>query len=141
MRVADIGMSLVVNKGGSPVTQSGNYEVDEDYGVIYVLAGAAGISDNDALTINYTYAAVDAIEAFTQATPPERYVRFEGLNTVDGSMRLIEIPRAAFEPITGMELINEELGTVELNGNILPDLTITATDKSRYFRERRFAPA
>jgi hypothetical protein len=89
--------------------------------------------------IAYTHAGYDYVEAFTTGTPPEKYLRFEGLNTIDGDLRLVEIYRGAFDPLTGMEFINEELGSGEFGGNALPDLTITDTAKSKYFRERRIA--
>ena len=129
--------SVVVKKAGAPVTESGNWDRDDKFGTVYILAGSAALSDGDTVTIDYSYAARDKIEAFTQATAPERYLRFEGLNTVDGSFRMIEIPRGAFDPMTGMELINEELGGGEFSGSILPDLTIVNGD-SQYFREHRW---
>lgn len=130
--------SVVVNKSGSPVTEAGNWDYDADFGTIHVLPTASGLTDGDTVTVNYTYAGYSRLEAFTQSTSPERYLRFEGLNTVDGSFRIIEIPRGQFDPLTGLEMINEELGSGEFNGTILPDLTITGNGLSQYFRELRF---
>lgn len=122
--------------GGSPYTEGTDYQADEGFGTIYTLAGGSMV-DGANVTVNYSHGAFDQIDAFTQFTAPEKYLRFEGLNTVDGSLRLIEIPRASFDPLTGMEMINEELGSGEFNGSVLPDLTITAAGASQYFRERR----
>lgn len=130
--------AVVVEEGGTPLVEGTDYAVDEGFGTVYPLATGAGV-DGDTWDIAYTYGAYDQIDAFTQATPPERYLRFEGLNTVDGSLRLIEVPRSAFDPLTGLEFINEELGAGEFAGTILPDLTITDASKSQYFRERRVA--
>jgi len=121
------------------IAAAGNWDYDDDFGTIYILAGAVGIADNDILLIDYTYAAYTKVEAFTVQTPPERYLRFEGLNTTDGSIRLLEIPRAAFDPLTGLEFINEELGQGEFGGSCLPDLTVVTAGVSRYFREKRAA--
>ena len=131
--------AVVVKKSAVSVAAAGNWDYDEDFGTIYINPAAVGLLDNDNITVDYTYAAYTKAEAFTVQTPPERYLRFEGLNTVDGSIRLVEIPRAAFEPLTGLEFINEELGSGEFNGNLLPDLTVVAQDVSRYFREKRAA--
>lgn len=129
--------AIVITKGGSSVAEAGNWDYDGGFGVVYVKSDAAGLADDDTVTIAYSYGAHSKIESFTQATPPERYLRFEGLNTTNGDLRLLEIPRAAFDPITGLEFINEELGSGEFNGNILPDLTITGNGLSQYFREKR----
>lgn len=117
---------------------SGEYDYDADFGTIYVHDDASP-ADGTVVTVDYTYAGHSKLEAFTQGTAPERYLRFEGLNTVDGSFRIIEIPRGSFEPMTGMELINEELGSGEISGTILPDLTIVTPGLSQYFRELRAA--
>lgn len=116
--------------------QDVDYLVDEGFGTVYPVA-AGNLVEGETVEISYTYGAFDQIDAFTQATPPERFLRFEGLNTVDGSLRLIEIPIAAFDPLTGLEFINEELGTGEFAGNIKPDLTIVEAGRSQFFRERR----
>lgn len=133
--------NVVVTKssGGGTAIAAQSYAVDEGFGTVYINAAASDVQAGDVLSFSYSYGAHETLEAFTQATPPERYLRFEGLNTVDGSLRLLEIPRAAFDPITGLEYINTEFGTGELNGSILPDLTVTDGTKSQYFRERRVA--
>lgn len=128
---------VVVKVGATTITEATNYDVDPGFGTVYIKSNAATILDDDVLLISYTYAGHDKLEAFTVQTPPERYLRFEGLNTVDGSLRLIEIPRAAFDPLTGLEFVNEELGSGEFGGNLLPDLTVTNNALSRYFREKR----
>lgn len=131
--------SVVVKKAAVTMVEGTDYQVDEGFGTVYILASGATIVDGDDLTISYTYADHTDLQAFTTGTPPERYLRFEGLNTVDGSLRLLEIPRAAFDPLTGLEYINEELGSGEFGGNALPDLTIVGAGKSQYFRELRVA--
>lgn len=131
--------SIVVRKAAATINEATNYDYDAGFGTIYIKATAADLVDNDVITIDYTYAAHDKLESFTVQTPPERYLRFEGLNTVDGSLRLVEFPRAAFDPLTGLEFINEELGTGEFGGNLLPDLTVVTAGVSRYMREKRAA--
>lgn len=129
--------SITITRSGSPVSEAGNWDHDPDFGTIYILAGSSTFVDGDIVSVSYTYAGYSRLEAFTQSTSPERYLRFEGLNTVDGSFRIIEIPRGQFDPLTGMEMINEEMGSGEFNGTMLPDLTITTAGRSQYFRELR----
>lgn len=129
--------ALVVKKGAATIAAASNYDHDPDFGTVYPLAGSADLLEDDDVLISYTYAGYDKLEAFTKQTPPERYLRFEGLNTANGEFRLIEIPRAAFDPLTGLEFINEELGSGEFGGNLLPDLTVVTAGVSRYFREKR----
>lgn len=133
--------NIVVKKAAVTVEEAGNYDKDEKFGTVYIAAAPAltTLLDGDTVLISYTYGTSKKLEAFTVQTPPERYLRFEGLNTVDGSFRLLEIPRSAFDPLTGLEYINEELGKGDFAGNLLPDLTVAATDVSRYFREHRFS--
>lgn len=131
--------AIVVKKAAATINEATNYDYDAGFGTIYIKATAADLQDDDTVTVDYTYAGHDKLEAFTVQTPPERYLRFEGLNTVDGSLRLVEIPRAAFDPLTGLEFINEELGSGEFGGNLLPDLTVSANNVSRYMREKRMA--
>lgn len=137
--VSDVVLTAIPAGGGAgTVVNAATYTIDEGFGTVYIPANSA-LTKGSKVTISYAHGKYDQIDAFTQGTPPERYLRFEGLNTVNGDLRLIEIPRAAFDPLTGLEFINEELGSGEFAGNVLPDLTITTKDNSQFFRERRVA--
>ncbi len=129
--------------GPTALVENTDYQIDLGFGTIYILAGTSVVDADpgEDITITYTYDDHDVLEAFTTGTPPERFVRFEGLNTVNGDLRLIDIPRAAFDPITGLQFINQDLGSGEFNGNILPDLTVVDPTKSKYFREKRIYAA
>lgn len=126
--------------GSVALVEGVDFAIDEGFGTVYILATSTVITADDTpVTVDYDHLGHDKIEAFTTGTPPERFLRFEGLNTVNGDLRMIDIPRAAFDPLTGLEFINQELGAGEFNGNILPDLTIVGSGLSQYFRERRIA--
>jgi hypothetical protein len=92
--------------------------------------------DGGALAVDYTYAAQKVIDALTTAAP-ERYLRFEGLNTLDGNEPVIlEVPRYQFDPAQAYALLNAQAGQVagfQLNGSILQDALITSG--SQYFRQ------
>lgn len=131
--------TINVAVGGTALVEGVDFTWDGGFGTVYILATSAVITTETAVEIDYAYGIQDYIEAFTTGTPPEKYLRFEGLNTIDGSLRLIEIPRAAMEPLTGLEYINENVGNGQFAGNILQDTTITTAGKSQYFREVRTA--
>lgn len=134
-------VSIETVTGPTPLVEGTDYTVDEGFGTIYISATSLVVNADPGETVNidYTFGAHDKIEAFTQGTPPERFLRFEGLNTINGDLRIIDIYRAAFDPLTGLEYINEELGKGDFAGNILPDLTVVNPLLSQFFRERRVA--
>lgn len=136
---------VVKTTDASPVTlvEGTDYIVDEGFGTIYpvptsTVVTAAGVK----VSVDYTHGAFDQVDVFTQAKAPERYLRFEGLNTLNGDLRLIEIPRAQFDPLTGLEFINDELGSGDFAGSILQDpFIVGGPGNSQFFRERRITSA
>lgn len=132
--------SLTITTGTTPTPLPiAEYEYDPQFGTIYIAADAASVDEDDGVevTVGYKYASSETLQALTQATQPERFVRFEGLNTLDGSSVVVEIPRAAFEPLQSLPLINEEFANVQMNGNILQDTKITTG--SKYYRQTYLA--
>lgn len=98
-----------------------DYTVDAKNGTISILVGSA-IVEGATLKVSYSYAGHGNLEAFTSAAAPERWLRFEGLNTVDNSRVIVDIFKAQFDPMTGYALLNDELGTADMKGTILADL-------------------
>lgn len=138
------GITITTVSGSTPLVDGTDYNYDAGFGTIYISAASTVVDpgEGELVNINYTYGNYDKLEAFTQGTPPERFLRFEGLNTVNGDLRLVDIFRGAFDPLTGLEFINEELGSGEFNGTILADTTKVAVGESQYFTERRvYAPS
>ena len=55
---------------------------------------------------------------------PERWIRFEGLNTADGNREVvIDLYRVAINPAKELSIITDELLKFELSGQVLADLT------------------
>lgn len=133
------GVSSVVVKD---VTDTTTYSATTDYvldarnGTITPLSTGT-IDEDDVLHVTYTYAGYTNLEAFTDSVAPERYLRFEGLNTVTGKAVIVDMMRAQFDPGTNYGLINEELGSIEIAGSILADPFVTSG--SRYFRQRNLS--
>lgn len=113
-----------------------DYTLDATNGTITPLTGG-GIAAGDLLHVAYTYAGYTQLDAFTSAAAPERWLRFEGLNTVDNSLVIVDIFKGQFEPLTGYGLLNEDLASVDMKGTILADTT--RTSGSKFFRQRNFS--
>lgn len=136
---------VVKTTAATPVTlaEGTDYIVDEGFGTIYPVVGSAIVTEAGvAVTVDYSHGAFDQVDVFTQSQAPEKYLRFEGLNTLNGDLRLIEIPRAQLDPLTGLEFINDELGSGDFSGSILMDPFIAGgIGNSQFFRERRISQA
>ena len=117
-----------------------NGYVDEAAGSIHVFTDAeqttkgatVNIADLDVLHIDFDNAASGQVEAF-QETSQERYLRFEGLNTIDGKAVLVELYKAQLDPLADYGLINEELGTLTITGSLLFD--DKQPEGSNFFRQ------
>ena len=73
------------------------------------------------LQVDYTYGAASSTAMLTQALP-ERWIRFEGLNTADGNREVvIDLYRVAINPAKELSLITDELLKFELSGQVLAD--------------------
>lgn len=91
------------------------------------------------VSASYEYEASDRLDALTSVQPPERYVRFHGINTIDDSLVLVEIPRAQFQPLQSFGLITEEVAQVQMTATILPD-NLLNDGGSRYYRQTKIVP-
>lgn len=102
-----------------------DYTLDTVNGVITPKAGGAiatAVASAPAdIKVDYSYGAALQVDAFTQASAPERWLRFEGINTVDNKSVIVDIFRAQFDPLTGYGLLNDDLGSVSMKGSILAD--------------------
>lgn len=123
----------ITNAAGSTTYVAGtDYILNATYGTITVPATGSAITEGQALRANYTYAAYNNMEAFMTGSAPERWIRFQGLNTADGSRVLLDVFRARLDPMTGLSLINDELSVPQMSMDILADAT--KTSGSQFFR-------
>ena len=134
------GAAGTASLGSSASTTLGtDYTIDADFGTIYPISTSVVFADGATVLVDYTTGIHDKVDALTSGVAPERYMRFEGLNTYDGSLVLLNCPRVALDPITGLEFINENFGKADFTGNILLDSTITSG--SQFFTQRNITPA
>lgn len=132
----------------TPLVEGIDYALDAPFGTLHWLDSAVATKITAVTTAaaqsvksNYSFGAVKRLEMFTEAVAPERYIRFEGLNGIDGSARLVEIWRSQIDPISGLDLITEDVANGEINFSMLRASGINGDNKSKYYRETRIAPA
>lgn len=121
--LAKQNVSSVVVKAGASTVPNTQYTVNEKHGSI-LFTDLTGITG--AITADYSYGAANVTAMFTQPLP-ERWVRFEGLNTADSNKEVvIDLYRVAINPAKDLSVIGTELMKFELSGQVLADLTKSA---------------
>lgn len=134
---AAVGSAVAVtNTNGT----NDKFEIDPQFGTIYIRDKTA-FPASSKVFVDYTYAALKRLDVFTNPVAEERFVRFEGINTVNGELVLLNIPRVTLDPIAGYQLITEELANAEFTGNILLDPTISAASGSQFMTQYNITPA
>ncbi len=136
--ISAVSVKDTAGGGGITYVLNTDYTIDAVNGVIIPVVGGAidtataTVADN--IYVSYTYASYVKVDAFTQANAPERWLRFEGINTVDGKKVIVDMFRAQFDPLTGYALLNEELGSVDMKGTVLADALQVGA--SKFFRQQ-----
>lgn len=102
---------------------STKYSVDAS-GVI-VFSDVAGMTGP--ITADYTNAASRQVGVFKTA-PPEKHIRVDGYNTArtvsgDFGRVVAEAFKTRLDPLENLGLINDEFGTMVINGSVLVDTT------------------
>lgn len=128
--------------GATALVEGIDYELDAPFGTVHWIATSTALlavdeTTPDVITAGYSYGGAIRLEVFTQAVAPERYLRFEGLNGVDGSVRLVEVWAAQMDPMSGLDFISEDIASGDISFNATLAKGITGDDKSRYVRETR----
>ena len=127
--------SVVVKKAAVTVPATGNYEVRPEG--LFVLDAATGISDADALTVDYAFAGYDVIEALTQSAPTLELM-FAGVNeAMEGAASTVELWRVRTGAVKNLGLINDDFAELEMEGEVLLDPTKTGVGLSKFFKVRQ----
>ena len=144
-KVLDLGYlkvsNVVVKDSGDTITYvlGDNYNLNADAGSLYIYTAAEqttasaanSIAEDDGLLISFDYAAQKVLDALTTAAP-ERWLRFEGLNTAKSNEPVIvNVFRFGLSPLEELALINEEISQMGVTGNALSDET--RSSGSKYF--------
>lgn len=119
----DVSSVVVKDSAGAPATlvAGTHYNVSSaKHGALQFLNVGTFVQP---FKVDYSYAGGTNIALFTQPAP-ERWLRFEGINTADNNKAvLIELYRAAFDPSKALDVITEDFGKLELAGACLYDST------------------
>ena len=124
---------------GTPATIDGltedtDFEVDYTGGLVRLIEGGAGqVGEAE---VGFAYPEQEHIEGLTNLTPPERFLRFVGLNTAaDCTPVVIDVYRVSVGPLTNLPLINTDIAQMPLNLGVLSDNT--RTEGSPFFTVRK----
>ena len=119
-----------VKKGATVLTENTDYEVRP--GGILILGGA--ISTGDDITISYTRAAADVVQALT-SSGKEYELLFDGLNEArSGKRTRVNAYRVKPGALQSLGLIGEEYGALEVTGKVLKDTTKVGAGISQYVK-------
>jgi len=103
-----------------PATQ---VQVHAKHGSVLILDATTGGPYVEPFTVDYAYGAAQSTAMFTRPLP-ERWIRFEGLNTADANREVvIDLYRVAINPAKELSIITDELLKFELSGQVLADLS------------------
>ena len=120
-----------VKKGATTFVANTDYEVRA--GGIYIIPTGA-IVDGDDITITYTKAATDVVQALT-GSGKEYELVFDGLNEArSGKKTRVTAHRVKIGALASLGLIGEEYAAIEATGKLLKDTSITGAGISQYFK-------
>jgi hypothetical protein len=122
--------------GLQSLAETTDFTLDAEYGMVDFLdANDVGLVSYESAYTHLGYLNVDALTETSQ----ERWLRFEGLNTIDGQAVVLDLFRASIDPLQGYALINEEIASIDLSGNILLDANRPTGDQ--FFQQRYVSTA
>jgi hypothetical protein len=117
--------AVQIQDSGSPpkTLPAAQYQVHARHGSVVILDATAGGPYVEPFTVDYAYGAAHSTAMFTRPLP-ERWIRFEGLNTADANREVvIDLYRVAINPAKELSIITDELLKFELSGQVLADLS------------------
>lgn len=119
----DVSNVVVTDNATGTVTyvEGTDYTVNAEVGSINVLS-TGNISDAELLDVDYDFGDQTEVRALTQSRKTYA-ARFEGLNTVDGKAVLVEINKVSPDLLKELALINDELGSAEIEASMYYDAT------------------
>ena len=124
--------SATLDDNGSPINTA-FYTIDASGVVVFTdVTGLTG-----PITADYTIANARQVGVFKTAAP-EVHVRLDGLNTAtsvggDFERTIVDMFKVRLDPAENFGLINDEFGTLVLNGSALTDTTKSAASATGQF--------
>jgi hypothetical protein len=122
--LAKQNVSSVFIKDSSPTPKTlpaSQYQLNAKHGSLLINDITTGGPYVEPFKADYAYGAAQSTAMFTQPLP-ERWIRFEGLNTADSNREVvIDLYRVAINPAKELSVITDELLKFELSGQVLAD--------------------
>ena len=119
-------VSAVVVRDASPTPQvlpATQYSLNARHGSLSINDITEGGPFVQPFQVSYSFGAAQSTAMFTQPLP-ERWIRFEGLNTANANREVvIDLYRVSINPTRELSLISDELMRFELSGRVLADLS------------------
>jgi len=124
----NVSSVVVKDSSATPKTlPAGQYSLNAKHGSLSITDKTTGGPFVEPFKVDYAYGAAQSTALFTQPLP-ERWVRFEGLNTADSNREVvIDLYRVAINPAKELSIITEDLLKFELSGQVLADTQKSAT--------------
>lgn len=118
----NVSSVVVKDSSATPKTlPAGQYSLNAKHGSLSITDKTTGGPFVEPFKVDYAYGVAQSTALFTQPLP-ERWVRFEGLNTADSNREVvIDLYRVAINPAKELSIITEELLKFELSGQVLAD--------------------
>jgi hypothetical protein len=118
----NVSSVVVKDSSATPKTlPSSQYSLNAKHGSLSITNKSTGGPYVEPFKIDYAYGTAQSTALFTQPLP-ERWVRFEGLNTADSNREVvIDLYRVAINPAKELSIITDELLKFELSGQVLAD--------------------
>lgn len=129
--------SVVVTKtSGSTVLVAGtDYVVDAANGTLTFLSGSTAVTGTTAVpcTVAYTYAAYSTKVQGLVDTIKDYKIRAELKDLVSGKSIIVEMHRANMNLAAQLALISQDMGSLSVEGSLLPAAEVVTAGESQYF--------
>ncbi len=108
--------------------------VDYEISAAGIIAKEGGsITEGEALTVSYTSKASTALEAMVNSGGEFRFV-MDGLNDHNNKKSVVTAYRFKPSPTSGLDLIGDDYGEFQIEGELLADTSIQTAGKSQFFK-------
>lgn len=125
------GSAVLTCRGRITLTAGTDYEVRPSG---FLIATDAAFTDGQVLTVGYTKAAADVVQALVNSGKEYELV-FDGLNEARSGKRVrVTAYRIKAGALANLALIGEDYGVAEITGKLLKDTAKTGAGVSQYFK-------
>ena len=123
--------TVVVKKGATTLVAGTDYVLDATYGAIDFLSSTNIVTGDNAVTVDYAYAAQDSVQGLT-AGQKDYALRFEGMSKFDNKPVVVNLHRVSLDLAASLSLIGTGATVLTVGGLVLPAPEITTAGLSQY---------